>query len=77
MILNIKDKEIRQFCAYSPQYKLSVHQIYQQPTSQNVANFLNEVIKEMLFKIKDIQVDGNSVFRAAFENIFSPMESLT
>jgi hypothetical protein len=60
MILNINGKEIREFCAYSPKYKLSVHQIYEQARSKDASEFLLEVIKEMTFKIKDIlMVAGN------------------
>jgi transposase len=67
MVLNIKGSEIREFCAYSPKYKLSVHQIYKNASSYNAALFLKEVINEMPFKFKDIQVDGGSEFRANFE----------
>jgi hypothetical protein len=67
-LLNIKDSEIRQFCAYSPQHKLSVHQIYEHATSDNADLFLKEVLNEMTFKIKDIQVDSGSEFRADFED---------
>jgi transposase len=67
MVLNIKGKEIRQFCAYSKDYKLSVYQVYEQARSQDARDFLYEVIKQMPFKIKDIQVDGGSEFRLHFE----------
>jgi hypothetical protein len=53
---------------YSPKYKLSVHQIYEQAASKDASEFLLEVIKEMPLKIKDIQVDGGSEFRADFED---------
>jgi len=67
MVLDIKGKEIRQFCAYSKDYKLSVYQVYEQARSQDAKDFLYEVIEEMPFKIKDIQVDGGSEFRLHFE----------
>lgn len=67
MVLDIKGKEIRQFCAYSREYKLSVYQVYEQARSIDARDFLFEVIKQMPFKIKDIQVDGGSEFRAHFE----------
>jgi Mor family transcriptional regulator len=38
MILNINGKEIRELCAYSPKYKLSVHQIYEQARSKDTSD---------------------------------------
>jgi transposase InsO family protein len=41
--------------------------VYEQARSTDAKDFLFEVIKQMPFKIKDIQVDGGSEFRAHFE----------
>jgi Mor family transcriptional regulator len=40
MILNINGKEIMEFCAYSPKYKLSVHQVYKQVRRKDASEFL-------------------------------------
>ena len=70
MVLNIKGKEIRQFCAYSRQYKLLVSQVYDRADSQTAKDFLlNHVLKEFPFKINQIQVDC-SEFMAHFEQTF-------
>jgi transposase len=67
MVLDVKGKEIRQFCAYSKDYKISIYQVYEQARSTDATDFLFEVVKQMPFTIKDIQVDGGSEFRLHFE----------
>jgi len=67
MIINLKGVEHRQFNAIDRYSGYCVSKVYERAGSIEAADFLMKVIKEMPIKIRDIQADGGSEFRGAFE----------
>ena len=67
MIINLKGVEHRQFNAIDRYSGYCVSRVYGRAGSEEAADFLKEVIEEMPIKIRDIQADGGSEFRGAFE----------
>lgn len=59
--------EIKHFSAVCPFTKYAVHHAYRQATSNNAADFLERVRKELPFPLLSIQVDGGSEFMGEFE----------
>lgn len=58
---------VKHFNAVCPITKYAVYQAYQEATSRNTADFLEQMKKEFPFPILSIQVDGGSEFMAEFE----------
>jgi transposase InsO family protein len=58
---------IKHFSAICPITKLITSKCYKTATSNNAADFLNQVVNFFPFRIKSIQVDGGSEFMSDFE----------
>jgi hypothetical protein len=58
-----------QFSAIDPYTRILVSKIYPMANSKNAKDFLLKTIKQFLFKIKSIQVDGGSEFRRMFSKV--------
>lgn len=68
MVLNLYNgMNVKEFRAVDPITKISISRIYQEATAKNAKIFLKEVIKELEYPIKSIQVDGGSEFMSEFE----------
>ena len=59
--------QVKHFNAVCPFSKWAVYQVYKQATSNNAADFLKHLQKELPFNILSIQVDGGGEFMASFE----------
>lgn len=69
MVLNLYNGlKIKEFRAIDPTTKISISRIYSSANAVNAREFLKEVIYELEFPIKSIQVDGGSEFMAEFED---------
>jgi len=60
---------IKQFTAYCPISRISVVDVYRKATAFNASRFLENLLLEMPFEIKGIQVDGGSEFMKDFESL--------
>lgn len=60
-------KAIRHFTAYDPVARWTVAKAFNRATAAAASRFLDKVLAEMPFKVKAIQVDGGSEFKAEFE----------
>lgn len=68
MVLNLYNGlHIKEFRAVDPTTRITVSRIYSSANAVNAREFLKEVIFELDFPIKSIQVDGGSEFMAEFE----------
>ena len=61
-------RAVKHFTAYDPVAKWTVAQAANRATAAATSRFLDKVLQEMPFKIKAIQVDGGSEFKAEFED---------
>ena len=69
MVLNLYNGlKIKEFRAVDPTTRISISRIYNSANAINAREFLKEVIYELDFPIKSIQVDGGSEFMAEFED---------
>ena len=60
-------RTIKQLVAADPVSKWTCAKAYRRATARNAADFLDKIVREMPFKVKAIQVDGGSEFKAEFE----------
>ena len=68
MVLNLYNGlKIKEFRAVDPTTRIAISRIYSSANAVNAREFLKEVIFELDFQIKSIQVDGGSEFMAEFE----------
>ena len=68
MVLNLYNGlKIKEFRAVDPTTRISISRIYSSANAVYAREFLKEVIFELDFPIKSIQVDGGSEFMAEFE----------
>lgn len=68
MVLNLYNGlRIKEFRAVDPTTRISISRIYSSANAINAREFLKEVIFELDFPIKSIQVDGGSEFMGEFE----------
>ena len=68
MVLNLYNGlRIKEFRAVDPTTRITVSRIYSSANAVNAREFLKEVIFELDFPIKSIQVDGGSEFMGEFE----------
>ena len=69
MVLNLYNGlHIKEFRAVDPTTRIAISRIYSSANAVNAREFLKEVIFELDFPIKSIQVDGGSEFMAEFED---------
>ena len=59
--------KVKHFQAICPLTKITVSRAYTEAKSTVAADFLSQVIDELPFEVKSIQVDGGSEFRSHFE----------
>jgi putative transposase len=68
LFVNVRpDKTIKHFTAYCPVAKWTVGHIATKATAAAARALLDKLVAEAPFKVKAIQVDGGSEFRAEFE----------
>ena len=68
MVLNLYNGlRIKEFRAVDPTTRICISRIYSSANAINAREFLKEVIYELDFPIKSIQVDGGSEFMGEFE----------
>lgn len=68
MVLNLSNGlRVREFRAVDLATKISISRIYNCASSINAKKFLEEVINELDFKIKSVQIDGGTEFMSEFE----------
>ena len=60
-------RTIKQLVAADPVSKWTCAKAYRRATARNAADFLDKLVRKMPFKVKAIQVDGGSEFKAEFE----------
>lgn len=69
MALNLYNGlNIKEFRAVDPTTRITISRIYNSANAVNAREFLKEVIFELDFPIKSIQVDGGAEFMAEFED---------
>ena len=67
-IINLRGTEHRVFVAYDRASKFCLCKSYKLATSDNAANFLDYIVPLWPYTPSELQVDGGSEFRGAFES---------
>ena len=67
MTLNFPGTRIKEFRAVCPFTKMMVSRAHARATALNAKRFLAEMLKDLPFPVRSVQVDGGSEFRRDFE----------
>jgi len=67
MTVSRDGQTLKEFRAVCPLSKVMVSRVFGRATARNAARFLKDVLRDMPFPIRSVQVDGGSEFRARFE----------